>query len=218
MKTKKDLIIPFTWEERRPVFLERFFYLPKQYDHGAWDEQFVWEETTQPIYLEICSGNGQWIGEQAQKRPDIYWVALEMDFARARTIWLKIHREKIPNLYVVCAEALTFLEHYAPAQSVSHAFVNFPDPWPKRHHAKHRLIKAPFAERLKTAMKPEGTVTLATDHAPYRDQMIQTFNAAPGWASRPISMDPASYGQSFFAALWQGKGKSIHYLRYAHES
>jgi len=34
-KTKKDLLIPYTWEERRPVFLDRIFYIPKVFDHSS---------------------------------------------------------------------------------------------------------------------------------------------------------------------------------------
>ncbi len=216
MKTKKDLRIPYTWEERQPVYLDRFFYVPKAYAHGTWDGTFAWQGKG-PVHLELCSGNGQWIGEQAQKRPDVQWVALEMQFDRARKIWLKLHRENIPNLYVVCAEGLAFLQHYAPARSVHQAFVNFPDPWPKRHHAKHRLVRPPFAEALAQAMLPGGSLMLATDDVPYRDQMATVFGSAAGWTFVPPSTDAGTYGASFFATLWQQKGKTLHYLQYLYD-
>lgn len=213
MKTKKDLRIPYTWDERRPVYLEQFFYVPKVYDHAAWGETFAWQGKG-PVHVEFCSGNGQWIGEQARKRPDVQWVAVEMMFERARQIWLKLHRENIPNLYVVCAEALAFLQHYVPEKSVTESYVNFPDPWPKRCHAKHRLIKPVFADALGRAMLPGGSVMLATDDVPYRDQMAAVFGQAPGWKFVPATTE--NYGESFFATLWQTKGKTLHYLQYEH--
>ena len=221
LKTKKDLRIPFSWEERRPALLERFFYLPKQYEHKDLWLPFSGPEifgNERPIYLELCSGNGQWIGEQALKHPEINWVAVEIRFDRARKIWLKTFRENIPNLYVACAEGATFLRHYVKPETFTQAFVNFPDPWPKRSHGKHRLIWAPFLKLLARATKERGFATLATDDAPYRDQMIAEFRKTGQW--RPEFLEPfyqtqwGSYGDSFFANLWSEKGREIFYMKY----
>jgi tRNA (guanine-N7-)-methyltransferase len=170
------------------------------------------------VCVEFCSGNGQWIGEQALHAPQFNWVAVEMKFDRARKVWLKGHREKIPNLYVVCSEATEFLAHYVPQKSVHRAFVNFPDPWPKRKHAKHRLVQAPFLSALEAGMEKGGVATLATDSPEYRDQMIGEFEREGAWSSlcpHPrYSTGWASYGESFFADLWKGKGREIYYMAY----
>lgn len=213
MKTKTDLKIPFTWEERRPILLERFFYIPKHYDAtGA--EKLSWNDPRifgreAPVHIEFCSGNGEWIGARAKEQSDVHWVAVEMRFDRARKIWLKSFREEIPNLYVVCGEALGFLRHFAPPQSVARAFVHFPDPWPKLRHAKNRLIQAPFADALEEILASDGSVTLVTDDAPYHEQMASTFAA---W--RPTQMAPTPT-DSFFARLWLAKGRTIRTLQYA---
>ncbi|MBU6447199.1 MAG: tRNA (guanosine(46)-N7)-methyltransferase TrmB, partial [Verrucomicrobia bacterium] len=65
MKTAKDLIIPFTWHERHPALLDRFFYVPAQYAYSQ--KIFPFFEQEQPLYIEYCSGNGQWIGERAKQ-------------------------------------------------------------------------------------------------------------------------------------------------------
>ncbi len=217
---KKDLHIPFRWEERRHVFLDRFFYLPKKYDsqlHGEWLD---WSEPKVfgcelPVCVEFCSGNGQWIIEQAKANRACNWVAVEMRFERARQIWLKGAREELSNLYVVCAEALEFIRYYVPPSSIAQSFVNFPDPWPKRQHAKHRLVQQPFLLELKRALQKGAPITLATDSAEYREQMIHAFS---GWSScfeAPFfCTDFPSYGESFFADLWTRKGREIFYMRY----
>jgi tRNA (guanine-N7-)-methyltransferase len=216
-KTKKDLHIPFTWEERRPVYLDRLFYIPKVYDHAS-DAKIDWTSSeifgnNNPISMEICSGNGQWVGAKALANPERNWVAVEMCFERARTIWLKVHRQKIPNLYVICAEASAFIKYYVTEKSVEEAYVNFPDPWPKRCHAKHRLLWAPFLQSLETVVS--GKVTLATDDEPYHNQMVEEFAKSGVWT--PKEFDPSkkeTYGDSFFADLWIAKGRSLHYLQY----
>src|SRR5690348_8334371 len=133
MKTAKDLKIPFAWEERRPILLDRFFYIPAEYEYKAQNFPFFVQD--QPVIIEYCSGNGQWIGARAKQNPETNWIAVEKKFDRARKIWLKIHRENIPNLTVVCGEAVIFTRFYAPP--CSEIYVNFPDPWPKLRHAKH---------------------------------------------------------------------------------
>jgi len=221
LKTKKDLHIPFTWEERRPVLLERFFYLPKQFDHEQMWLAFSSPEifgNDRPVHLELCSGNGQWIGEQALKFPEVNWVAVEMRFDRARKIWLKTFREEIPNLYVVCAEGAAFLRHYVKPGSFTESYVNFPDPWPKRSHGKHRLIWAPFLRLLGAAMRSGGSATMVTDDAPYRDQMIREFAKSGMWEPEfPMPYyrtELSSYGNSFFGDLWTEKGLESFYMKY----
>jgi tRNA (guanine-N7-)-methyltransferase len=210
MKTKNDLHIPFTWEERRPVLLDRFFYVPRRLEpvepmRLQWSELFG---NDQPVHLEICCGNGQWIGEKATAHPELNWVGLDLDFERARKTWLRGHRDELPNLYTICSEASFFIRHFA--SPVHAAYINFPDPWPKRKHAKKRLVQAPFLQELQKIVR--GTLTLATDHEAYHQQMIAECRKAGGLTRVPY--DGMDYGESYFSKLWKGKGLNIHYLRY----
>ena len=220
MKTKKDLRIPFTWEERRPIHLERFFYVPKQCDVSGfervrWDDVRVFGARA-PVHVEFCSGNGEWIGRQAKERPDIHWVAIELRFDLARKIWLKSFREELPNLYVVCAEAALFTREFIEPRSVAKSYVHFPDPWPKLRHAKNRLIQAPFLASLANVTERGRGVTLVTDDLPYHQRMIDAFAAVSAWNRLPVQ-EVHSPADSFFARLWQSKGRSAHTLRYACE-
>jgi hypothetical protein len=66
-------------------------------------------------------------------------------------------------------------------------------------------------------MKLGACVTLATDSLPYRDQMLEEFRAwRSNFAAPFFYTDFPSYGESFFARLWSGKGREIFYLQYAH--
>lgn len=219
MKTAKDLWIPYEWPDRRPLFLEKFFYLPGFYDqhesHGpvSWDDARIFGNS-QPVAIEYCSGNGQWIGEKARENPGMNWVAVEKCFERARKIWLKLHREAIPNLFVVCGDANVFTQYYPPSESVAEIHVNFPDPWPKRRHAENRLVRLPFLQKALRIVVPGGKATFVTDDPVYASQMLQETFKDPNW--RPLlespyySNDWSSYGSSFFADLWKEKGRQIY--------
>lgn len=227
MKTAKDLRIPFTWAERRPILLDRFFYLPKSYDgHETWGT-FDWSDSQifgngQSIAIEYCSGNGQWIGDRAKQNPAINWVAVEKRFDRARKIWLRLHRESLPNLYVVCGDAITFSRYYPKNESVEEIFVNFPDPWPKRTHAKHRLVRLEFLNELKRIVRVGGKATFVTDDPTYANQMLAELKKSPEWnaiLSEPFyTTEWNGFGSSFFFDLWKGQGRTIHYLPFARRS
>jgi tRNA (guanine-N7-)-methyltransferase len=210
VKTAKDLIIPFTWTERRPILLERFFYMPAAYEYKREFIPFFEEE--KPIFLEFCSGNGDWIAERAKQYPEFNWLAVEKKFIRARSIWLKIDRMELSNLTVACAEGATFARFYAP--KVKEIFINFPDPWPKLRHAKHRIIRSPFLMSLLDIVEIGGRITCVTDDAQYAAEMEREFGKCPPWKFLFHVHEWPDYGRSFFNDLWIRKGRNIHYLCY----
>lgn len=207
VKTAKDLIIPFSWDERYPVLLDRFLYIPGCYDHQ--EKAFPFFEQPQPVIIEYCSGNGQWIGGRARQNPQFNWIAVEKKFERARKIWLLLHRENLPNLFVVCGEAFIFTRFYAP-QAIE-VYVNFPDPWPKLRHAKHRLVRREFLEEL---LPVASKVTCVTDDPGYAAEMGREFEKCSGWRLLFNETHWPNYGRSFFNDLWIKMGRTIHYLSY----
>lgn len=209
MKAASDLKIPFKWIDRRPVLLEKFFYIPGAFDHISQTVPFF--EKEQPLIIEYCSGNGQWVADRAFQNPHLNWLAVEKKFERARKIWLKLHRQELTNLCVVCGEGLIFTRYYAP-DSVSEVYVNFPDPWPKRRHGKHRLIDQEFLTELGRILKPQGRVTCVTDFPAYAQEMQKEFQKSSNWRLLFYSHEWPDYGRSFFNDLWVGKGRTIHYL------
>ncbi|MBS0626435.1 MAG: tRNA (guanine(46)-N(7))-methyltransferase TrmB [Verrucomicrobia bacterium] len=223
MKKASDLRIPFTWADRRPIFLDRSIYIPGYYDkHEEWgkldwrDEQVFGND--KPVIVEFCCGNGQWIGAKAKAHPEYNWIGVDKLFERARKVWAKIHREEIPNLFIACADAITFVRHYVQEGSVHEIYVNFPDPWPKLKHAKHRLIRKEFLDELSRAVKVGGRANFVTDDFVYASQMLSELSLCPQW--KPLAPPPhyvtelPGFGESYFSNLWTEKGRTIYFLQY----
>lgn len=188
------------------------FYIP---DHFEGHKLYSFPDVPRSS-IEFCSGNGQWILQRAEADPSQHWIAVEWQFDRVGKIWSKAKRLGLTNLLIVCGDARLLVKHYLKRGSIAEAFVNFPDPWPKKRHAKHRLIQTPFLRDLGMAMEPGAPLTLVTDDPPYRDQMVEEVMAtqlfepqleAPFWAT-----DWTEYGASYFDTLWRGEGRQIHYL------
>ncbi len=214
MKQASDLRIPFTWQERRPIVLERFFYLPPC-EESMYDPSIFTERG--PLAIEYCSGNGEWITRMALQQPQFQWIAVEKCFERARKIWLNIFRHSLPNLFVVCGDAHTFSRFYLPDQSVEAIYLNFPDPWPKRRHAKNRIIKPAFVQELARILVPEGNATLVTDDVATSERMIEAFSSWKSVFDFPYFITEwPEFGTSFFYSLWKRQERTIRYHRFQH--
>jgi len=216
---KSDLVIPFKYEDRRPIIINRYLYVPDNYfAHDEFRDKITFENDNE-VHIEYCSGNGEWIIDRAKKNPNINFIAVEMKFLRARQIWLKMHKENIKNLFVVKAEAFIFTKHYLEDCFASDIFINFPDPWPKKKHAKNRLIKKEFLQEVNRVQKKDNMITIVTDHEEYRDEIINEFFKVKEYRAifkKPyFEKDTKGFGSSFFSTLFQSKGKAINYIKFS---
>ncbi|MCP5470223.1 MAG: tRNA (guanosine(46)-N7)-methyltransferase TrmB [Chlamydiales bacterium] len=202
----KDLKSPFKFEERRPLLQDGVFYLPEFYT-GPHIE-LEWETSC----IEFCSGNGDWIIERALRDPELRFVAVELRFDRVRKIWSKMRNRGVKNLLIVCGEAFTFSRHYIPDAGALEVYINFPDPWPKRKHAKHRLMQKPFLDEM--ARIVQGNFTFVTDDEVYMAQAEELLEAHPDFSGKVVRSLPG-YGSSYFEELWREKGKEILYATYS---
>jgi tRNA (guanine-N7-)-methyltransferase len=216
----EDLKSPFIWDKRHVLVHDRVWYVPDRYDDFAsfsfpgW-ENLIFFDQKRPICLEYCSGNGAWIAAKAKEEPHFNWVAVEHKFERVRKIWSKVKNVQLSNLLAVCGEGYRVTHHYIPSASVHAVFINFPDPWPKKRHAKHRIVQPYFIEEVQRILQPRGVLTMVTDDAAYSNVMVNVLHQCPGFES--LFPDPfyvtefPSYGTSYFEDLWRQKGKQIYY-------
>lgn len=135
-----------------------------------------------PLIVEIGSGQGHQIVAAASSRPDADFLAVEVFSAGIARTMLDADRAGARNLRLVEANAPEVLEHLLPAASVDELWVFFPDPWHKKKHTKRRLVAPEFARIAAQALRPGGTLRLATDWQDYADQMRAVLDAAPDFA------------------------------------
>lgn len=213
-----DLKPVFTWEGRRVLIQDRVWYFPDFHEETSfvfpgWDSPELFGNN-QPVHIEYCSGNGTWIAQKAKEHPEINWVAVEIQFKRVRKIWSKLKNYGLNNLIIVCGEGNRWTNTYVPSGSITKTYVNFPDPWPKGRHAKHRIVNPVFAAEIARILKSEGEMMMVTDDPTYSDAMVETFNTQPFKPKHPhphYITDFKGYGKSYFDELWRDKGREIRY-------
>ena len=84
-----------------------------------------------------------------------------------------------------------------PPGSVSALHIYFPDPWPKKKHARHRLINERFPLLAKRVLAPRGIVYLRTDDRDYFLQMNEVFGAAAAYQKTVTPPDLAAITTDF---------------------
>lgn len=196
------------FDKEFPFLKECLLYVPKSERTFDWEVYFP---NTNPCVIEYCSGNGSWIVDKAIKEKEKNFIAVERRFDRVRKIISKCKNQGAANLLVVWGEALNFTKFYVKKETISEIFINFPDPWPKRRHEKHRLLNSEFVHELERVLETDGKITMATDDEPYVQSSMISFQQNPKFNPKFVQEIP-NYGSSFFENLWRDKGRTIFYI------
>lgn len=120
--------------------------------------------------LEIGFGDGYHLLRLAIKNPNTNFIGVELDEISIYKILKKIDVQNIKNLYIVCADARTFVDKIK-SNTFQKVFIPFPDPWPKRREHKKRLLNKEFIENILTKIPDTGELVIATDIDSYKDQV-----------------------------------------------
>jgi len=134
-----------------------------------------------PLTVEVGSGQGHAVVHAAEQHPERNFLAIEVFRAGLARTMIRAEWAAADNLKLVEANAPEVLERALPEGSVDELWVFFPDPWAKERHKKRRLVSADFARIAARALRPGGTLRLATDWQDYADHMVRVMDAAPGF-------------------------------------
>ncbi len=94
-----------------------------------------------PVHIEIGSGKGTFLVNQAKVRFEVNFLGIEWASKYYRHAVDRIGRHGITNVKMMRTEAASFLAELVPQQSIDCFHIYFPDPWPKTRHHKRRLIE-----------------------------------------------------------------------------
>ncbi|MBN2590155.1 MAG: tRNA (guanosine(46)-N7)-methyltransferase TrmB [Sedimentisphaerales bacterium] len=130
---------------------------------------------TGPFHIEIGSGRGTFLLNQAQAHPGDNFLGIEWASRYYRYTVDKIGRWDISNVRLIRTEAASFIADFIPDNSVDCFHIYFPDPWPKKSHRKRRFICNSNLTNMIRCLKESGQIRVATDHEEYFEQMKSVF-------------------------------------------
>ena len=183
--------LPFTPRRPKPTFSHSALHLPWPTD---WPALFGREA---PLLLEIGFGSGHFLVALAAQRPDCNVLGVErahysLTEAEKRTLKFDLH-----NVQLVHGDAVLALAWLCLPNTFDEIYVNFPDPFPKKAHAKRRLLNPDNLQLLTSRLKPGGLLNIATDVAPYAESIAHDLGRTSGLINRqPTAWIDAVPGRS----------------------
>ncbi len=168
--------------------------------------------------FEIGFGEGDFLIEMAKSNPDINYIGVEVKWKRVRKALKRARITGVKNIRLINMDANIAIEEMFSPCSLNQVYINFPDPWPKERHRKHRIINPCFLNSLSSLLKPEGTMEIASDHeeyishileAVYKSNKFVNLNPEPGYKTRLLKRPQTRYEREF-----REQGKEIFYLSY----
>lgn len=133
------------------------------------------------VVLEIGSGHGHFLTAFATAHPNTYCIGIDLLSDRLQRSQRKSDRAKLTNIAWYHAEAGVFLDALPASVRITRCFVLFPDPWPKRRHAKNRLIQPRFLSALAARATADTWLHFRTDAATYFSEALVTVDRHPDW-------------------------------------
>ena len=154
------------------------------------------------VWLEVGFGAGEHLVWQAKEHPDVGLIGCEPYINGVAKCLAHIEREGVSNVRLFTDDARLVMAAL-PDQSLSRAFVLFPDPWPKSRHHKRRFVQRDNLDILARLMKPGAELRLATDDPSYLPWMVEHACTHPAFewlaerpptgATRPADWPPTRY-------------------------
>lgn len=125
-----------------------------------------------PIWLEVGFGGGEHLVHMAATYPQVNIIGAEPFINGVAMLLGKIRAAEVTNLAVHPGDARDLMD-VLPEGCIARAFLNYPDPWPKRRHHRRRFVTADHLVPLARVMAPGAEFRVATDIPSYMAQALR---------------------------------------------
>ena len=136
-----------------------------------------------PVTVEIGFGMGSSLIDMANEESKSNFLGIEVHKPGIGRTLKDIERLGIKNLKLICHDATEVFRNAFQEQSLDRVLLFFPDPWPKKRHAKRRIIQPEFVNIVSEKLKNNGYLHLATDWLPYAEHMVEVLEKAPSMSN-----------------------------------
>lgn len=143
--------------------------------------------TKQPLVLELAAGNAQFSLQLAILYPHYNFIAIDIKSDRLYTSAKQALQENITNIIFLRTHMNELPKLFKPG-SVQTIWLTFPDPFPRKRSAKHRLTNAAFLKQYKHILQDGGTFRFKTDN---RDLFLWSLEqlVAEKWRLDELTFD-----------------------------
>jgi tRNA (guanine-N7-)-methyltransferase len=169
------------------------------------------------VWLEVGFGGGEHMVHQAVQNPDVGIIGCEPYINGVAMLLGKIRESRAENIKVHPGDARDMFD-VLPDQSLSRAFLLYPDPWPKKRHHRRRFVTPEHLEPLSRKLKPGAIFRVATD---IEDYVRQTLEQVPRHGFEWLAEKPEDWREpwgDWISTRYEQKafreGRTPHYLTF----
>ena len=169
------------------------------------------------VWLEVGFGGGEHMVHQAASNRDVGIIGCEPYINGVAMLLGKIRDAEVDNVKVHPGDARDMMD-VLPAQSISKAFLLYPDPWPKKRHHRRRFVTQEHLQPLAKVLKPGAIFRVATD---IPDYVRQTLQEVPKAGFEWLAEGPTDWRQpwdDWISTRYEQKalreGRTPHYLTF----
>lgn len=141
----------------------------------------------QPLILEIAAGNAQFSLQLARLHPEYNFVAIDIKSDRLYTSAKQGLEEGIENIAFLRMH-ISGLSEVFSKNSVDTIWLTFPDPFPRKRSAKHRLSHVAFLQQYRNILKETGSLRFKTDNRSLFLWSLEQL-VAQNWGITELSFD-----------------------------
>ncbi len=167
-----------------------------------------------PIYLEIGTGKGNFIIENAKRYPNINFIGIEKyDSVLVRAIE-KLGCLELDNLKFIRTDAKNIDNIFN--KEISKLYLNFSDPWPKDRHEKRRLTSDTFLKRYDNIFVNDKIIEFKTDNRKLFEYSVKSFtdyNYRINSLSLDLHQDTSDNIMTEYEERFSKKGQVIYYIK-----
>ncbi|MDH5560662.1 MAG: tRNA (guanosine(46)-N7)-methyltransferase TrmB [Deltaproteobacteria bacterium] len=170
------------------------------------------------LILDIGCGAGNFLRDFAKANPNTHFIGFDLRYKRLVKGARKFQKHNLSNIRLI-RENAEKITGWVPLNSADLIHINFPDPWPKKRHHKHRLFRLDYLGDLKTVLKKNGEIVFKSDHRDYffwaRDILRQQniFEITEYSENLHLSPYQASNIMTEFELLFKNQGLTVYYLK-----
>ncbi len=130
------------------------------------------------VEVEIGSGKGAFVLAATAAKPDTFLLGIEAAAGYASLAATRLSGTGRRNGLLLVDNGKLYLQDRVDDGELAAVHVYFPDPWPKRRHARRRFFTPDVVPVLARALRDGGFVTVATDAAAYAGQVPRVLGSA----------------------------------------
>lgn len=170
-----------------------------------------------PVWLEVGFGGGEHMVHQAVQNRDVGIIGCEPFINGVAMLLGKLRKAEVDNVAVHPGDVRDMFD-VLPAESISKAFLLYPDPWPKKRHHRRRFVTPEHLEPLRRVLKPGAEFRVATD---IPDYVRQTLEEVPKAGFEWLAEGPEDWRKpwgDWISTRYEQKalreGRAPHYLTF----